>query len=79
MEEAKLSIKHTEGDISILKREKEEYALISEDNFRKSKQRLREKEDEIAGMWYRLKTMQSYQVDRIAQKRVSKTAGDQTS
>ncbi len=41
MEEARLSIKHKEDEISILKREKEDYVLMSEENFRKSEQRLR--------------------------------------
>ncbi len=41
---------------------------MSKDNFRKSEQRLRDKEDEIVRMWDRLETMQSYQVDKIAQK-----------
>ncbi len=67
MKEARLSIKHKEDEISILKREKEDYALMSE-------QRLREKEDEIAHMWDRLETMQSYQE---TQKRVSIATGDQ--
>ncbi len=59
MEEARLSIKHKEDEISILKREKEDYALMSKENFRKSEQRLRDKEEEIARMWHRLETMQS--------------------
>ncbi len=62
MKEARLSIKHKEDKISILKREKEDYAIMSEDNYRKSEQRLRDKEDEIARMWDRLETIQSYQV-----------------
>ncbi len=33
MKEARLSIKHKEEEISILKSEKEDYALMSEDNF----------------------------------------------
>ncbi len=77
MEEARLSIKYKEEEISNLKREKENYALKSEDNFRKSEQRFREKEDEIAHMWNRLETMQSYQLDMIAQKRVSNATGRQ--
>ncbi len=76
MEEARLNIKHKE-DISNLKREKENYAVKSEDNFRKSEQRVREKEDESARLWNRLETMQSYQLDMIAQRRVSNAAGCQ--
>ncbi len=77
IKEARLSIKHKEEEIPILKREKKDYALMSEDNFRKSEQRLRDKEDEIARMWDRLETIQSYQVDKIAQKRVFIATGDQ--
>ncbi len=66
IEEVKQNIKHKADEISIPKTEKEDYALMSEENFRKSEQRLTEKEDEIARMWYRLETMQSYQVDKIS-------------
>ncbi len=47
VEQDKVSIKHMEKEISILKREKEDYSLMSEDNFRKSEQRLRDKEDDV--------------------------------
>ncbi len=77
MEEARLSIKHKEEEISNLKREKEKYALKSEDNFRISKQRVREKEDKIARLWNQLETMQSYQLDMKAQRSVSNEAGRQ--
>ncbi len=79
MEESKAIIKHMDKEIYILKREKEDYALMSEDNFRKSEQRLRDKEDECECMWYRLETMQSYQRDRLTQQRGSNAAGDQPS
>ncbi len=46
MEEVRLRFKHKEDEISILKRDKEDYALMFEENFRKSDQRLRDKEDE---------------------------------
>ncbi len=77
MEEGKASIKHMEKEISILKREKDDYVLMSEDNFRKSEQRLKDKEDECERMWYRLETMKSYQSDRLTQQWVSFAAGDQ--
>ncbi len=51
MEEGRLSIKHKEVEISILKREKEDDALIYKENFIKSEQRLQDKEDKIAHMW----------------------------
>ncbi len=76
MKEARASIDHMEKELSILKREKEDYALMSEDNFRKSEQRLRDKEEECECMWYRLETMQSYQYDRFTQQKMSKVAGD---
>ncbi len=79
MEEARASINHMEKEISILKREKEEYALMSEDNFRRSEQRLRDKEEECQRMWYRLEIMQSYQRDRFTQQNVSKVTGDHPS
>ncbi len=50
---------------------------MSEENFRKSEQRLREKEDKITQNWHRLETLQSHQVDKIAQKRVYNATGDQ--
>ncbi len=74
MEEARLSIKYKEDEIFNLKREKENYVLKYEGNFRKSEQRVREKEDEIAHMYNRLETMQSYQLDMIAWRRVSNAA-----
>ncbi len=49
---------------------------MSEDNFRRSEQRLRDKEEECERMWYQLETMQSYQRDRFTQEMVSKVAGD---
>ncbi len=51
MEEARLSVKHKEEEIFNLIREKENYALKSEDNFRKSEQRVREKKGKMARMW----------------------------
>ncbi len=44
MEEARLNIKHKVDEISILKREKEGYALMSEENL--------SKDCGIACMWY---------------------------
>ncbi len=76
MEEARLSIEHKEKEIEILNREKVEYALQSEENFRRAEQRLREKEDDIAHIWYRMETMKSYQVDKLNEKCVSNVAGD---
>ncbi len=74
MEEARVRKK----ELSILKREKEDYALMSEDNFRRSEQGLRDKEEECECTWFRLEMMQSYQHDRFSQQNVSKVAGDRS-
>ncbi len=76
MEEARLNIKYKEKDLLMIRKENKEFNQRSDELFRKSEQGLRDKEDEINHMWDRLEMMQSYHVDRIAQKRTCNMAND---